>query len=218
MECFIKKIFEERPDEGVSRKFVRFGRGRYEERAVLSLQKTSKLKLKGGFEYANDFVLLVSELVDARFSGIVLSRNKIDLENEKKKNGIYSYDVSEIRSEKIREIADKSYHLLLDTETPEIKLKIKKRLPKPGKGGNDKFCQLEASLKFWPQIKEAFFWDVPECRKVKVEHMYDIRELIMPQDEKDFELLRLKTKRKGRIIRKLEIDGREEVREKEFAV
>jgi len=222
MECFIKKIFESRVDEQVHNKFVRFGKGRYEKRALLSLNKGVKVKVKGSFEYANDFVLLTASLSNVKFSGIILSKEPLNLENEKKKAGVYSYDIKSIESEKIKELKDKIYFFLLDVETPDLKLKIKKRLPKPSKSGagkvDDKFCQLEASLKYWPKIKEAFFWDVPDCKKAKIEHEYKIKELIMPSKEKieDFELLRLKTKRKGEIIRKAEIDGRQEVKECEF--
>lgn len=219
MECFIKKVFEGKEDETTHRQFVRFGKGSYEKRAVLSLHKTSKVKVKGSFEYANDFVLLAAELADINFSGIILSKEKLDLENERRKAGLYTYDVENIEGSKIKGIADTVYYLLLDAETPELKLKIKKKLPKPGKSGekvDDKFCSLEAPIKFYPQIKESFFWDVPECKKCKAEHIYEITDLEIPKNEKDFAVIREKTKRKGKLIRKLEIDGRQEVKEKGF--
>ena len=125
MECFIKKIFEGRIDEQVHRQFVRFGKGNYEKRALLSLQKTSKIKVKGSFEYVNDFVFLVAELGNFNFSGIVLGKESLGLENEKKKSGLYSYEVSDINSEKIKELKDRAYYFLLDVESPEISLKIK---------------------------------------------------------------------------------------------
>ena len=40
---------------------------------------------------------------------------------------------------------------------------------------DDKFCQLEADLKFWPQIKEAFM--LPECKKAKISHTFLIEEI-----------------------------------------
>lgn len=216
MDCFIKKIWQGKGD--VHSSFIRFGKGKFENRAALSLQKTSKIKLRGSFDWANDFVNLVSELADAKFSGIILNKEPLDLENEKKKSGIFEYEVSEISSEKIREIKDKVYCMLLDTEAPGLTLKMKKKLPKPGKSReakiDDKFCQLEAELKYWPQIKEAFM--LPECKKAKISHTYIIDELIFPQGEKDFAKIRELTKRKGKIIRKMEIDGKETCEEKGF--
>lgn len=240
MDCFIKKIFVGKIDKEVHEKFVRFGRGSYERRALISLDKTSnKVKVKGSFEYANDFVSLVASLIDVKFSGIILSKERLGIENVKKKGGLYSYEVG-VDSGKINELKNRVFYFLLNTETPEIKLKIKKKIPKPGKSGggkvDDKFCVLEADLKFLSEVKEMFFWDVPDCKKVKAEHTYVVRDLIMPEPqelkipdgcqnskrilkgEKDFEMIRLETKRKGRIIRKLNIDGRDKVEEREFVV
>ncbi len=216
MDCFIKKVWQDRGEE-VHNYFVRFSRGQFENRAILKLQKTTKIKLKGSFEWTNDFVNLASELTDTKFSGIILSKEKLELENEKKKKGVFQYDVS-LSSEKIREIRDKVYNMLLDCEGEGIVLKIKKKLPKPGKSGekkiDDKFCQLEADLRYWPQIKEAFM--LPECKKCKISHTFIIDNLILPEGEKDFERIRELAKRKGKILRKLEVDKQERQEEKDF--
>ena len=220
MECFIKKIFQDNVDEQVHSQFVRFGKGTYMGRGILSIWKTSKVKLKGSFEYANDFVSLVLELGDVKFSGVLMSKEPLSLDNGKKKKGLFVYEVSELNSSIIKELKDKVYVMLLDAEEEGIKLKIKKKLPKPGKSGekkiDDKFCQLEADLKFYPQIKETFFWDIPEAKKIKASHTYEITGLKMPENEKDFEKIRLLTKRIGKIIRKLEVDGKEIIKEKEL--
>jgi len=218
MECFIKKIFNGEVDKEVHEKFVRFGRGIYAGRAIISLHKTSRLKIKGSYEYANDFVLLASEF-NIRFSGIILSKEKLNLENEKKKSGLYSYEVSEIESEKVKALKDDIYYMLLDAENGNLKLKIKKKLPKPGKSGegkiDDKFCVLEADLSLLSKVREGFFWDV-DGKKIKISHDYVIVDLILPKDEKDFAVIRERTKRKGKIIRKIEVDKREIKKEKEF--
>lgn len=222
MECFIKKIWQEKGEEAHSY-FVRFGRGKFGNRAVLVLQKTSKIKLRGSFEWTNDFVNLASEITNANFSGTILSREEITELREflsKKKTGLFEYDVLGINSEKIKEIKNKGYAMLLEAETDskDITLKIKKKLPKPGKSNeakiDDKFCQLEADLKYWPQIKEDFM--LPECKKAKISHTFIIEEIIFPQGEKDFTKIREEAKRKGKIIRKVESDGQETKEEKVF--
>lgn len=216
MECFIKEIFNGNGDRAHNQ-FVRFGKGKFENRAVLNLQKTSKIKLRGSFEWANDFVETASELADNKFSGVILSKEKLDLENEKTKSGVYHYEVSDINSDKIKEIKNKIYTTLLDGEGEGIILKIKKKLPKPGKGEgkvDDKFCQLEADLKYWDKIKEAFM--LPECKKCRISHTFEINEIIIPKDEKDFEKIRVLAKRKGKIIRKFEVDKKQTKEEKEF--
>lgn len=216
MDCFIKEIFNGNGKQSHNQ-FIRFGKGRFENRAVLNLQKTSKIKLRGSFEWVNDFVVLASELADAKFSGIILSKEQLNFENEKKKSSIFLYEVPNLDSDKIKETKDKSYTMLLDGQGEGIALKIKKKLPKPGKNEgkiDDKFCQLEADLKYWENIKEAFM--LPECKKCRISHTYIIEEIILPKDEKDFEKMRLLAKRKGKIIRKLDVNKKESKEEKEF--
>jgi len=191
----MKKIFLGNIDNAVHSQFVRFGKGSFPGRAALSLVAGKKIKLSGSFEFANDFVEFVAENVDAKFSGIVMSREEIlDFGKAKAKNGIYEYEVENISSEKIKEISDSAYFLLLDAESPFACLKMKKKLPKPGKSEgktDDKFCILEIEEKLLPLVKESFFWDVPECKKAKVSHVYEIEDIIFPNGEKDFEVARL---------------------------
>ena len=218
MESFMKKIWQGNGEEA-HYQFVRFSKGRFEGRAVLNLHKTSKIKLKGSFEWSNDFVTLANELENMKFSGIILSREELGLENEKKKKSIFQYEVLDIESEKINEIKNKAYALLLNGESEGIILKIKKKLPKPGKSEkkiDDKFCQLELDLKYWDKVREAFMF--PEGKKFRVSHIFEINEIIFPEGEKDFEKIRLFAKRKGKIIRKLEIDKKESEEEREFEV
>lgn len=218
MESFIKKIWQGN-GEGVHYQFVRFSKGRFEGRAILNLHKTSKVKLKGSFEWVNDFVNLANESGDMKFSGVILSREELDLENEKKKKGVFQYDVSDLSSEKLNEIKDKAYALLLSGEGEETLLKIKRKLPKPGKSKDkvdDKFCYLELNLNQWEKVKDAFMF--PECKKCRISHIFEINEIVIPEGEKDFEKIRLLAKKKGKIIRTIEIDKKESEDEKEFEV
>ena len=218
MECFIKKIWYGKSDEQAHRQFVRFGKGTFPGRAALNLQRGEKIKLRGSFEYATDFVNLVSELEDAKFSGIILSKEELPRLTPKKKSAVLTYEVSGIDSIKIKEIAGKVYTMLLDAEGPGVSLKMKKKLPKPGKSReakiDDKFCILEADAKYWLQIKDFFL--LPECRKCKIHHTFIISEIVIPKGEKDFAKIREMAKRKGKILRKSEVDGQENQEEIEF--
>ena len=102
-----------------------------------------------------------------------------------------------------------------------FKLKIKKKLPKPGKSEkkiDNGFCQLEADEKYYSKIKEDFFWDMPETKKISISHEIIVNEVVMPKDEKDFAKIREIAKRKGKIIRNGKIDDKEIISEKEFVV
>ena len=95
---FIKKIFDGEVDQSVHKQFIRFGKGEYKKRFLLSLWKTKIIKIKTSFEFANDLVLLCSNLGDCKVSGLVLSKknasevmtqNNIEGNSITKKGGLY---------------------------------------------------------------------------------------------------------------------------------
>lgn len=221
---FIKKLFEGKQDETVHRQFVRFGKGTYGSRAIINVTKQAdKIKVSSSFELANDLVEFVSNLASKFLvSGIVLSRDKIEGFDFRKKAGVLACDIEkEMIASELKELANKSYATLLDCNTQGIVLRMKKTLPKPGKSGggkaNDKFCVLELDKKFWPQVRGEFLFDMPqEFKKARMEHTYIIKDIIIPKDEKDFEKIRVMAKRKGTLVRKSIVDGKETVKEREF--
>ena len=161
---FIKKVVEGKVDEGVHKQFTRFGKGEYGGRFLLSLWKTKNIKVKSSFEFANDLVALCSEFGNCKVSGIVISKKSLsNTLKEKnicgnvvvKKGGLYyenSIPNQELSGEQLKELESNSYFTLLDLEGEGFKLKIKKKLPKPGKKEDKidgKFCQLEIDEKFY---------------------------------------------------------------------
>lgn len=217
---FIKKIFQGEIDDSVHMQLMRFGKGNYKGRAPISLHKTKKVKIKGGFEFANDFVLFASEM-DIKFNGFIWSKKEIKGLSGDKKAGKYIYEVEDLDSSRVKEIAKEAYYLLLNADNEDVKLKIKKKLPKPGKSEekiDDKFCQLEIGIEHFDKIKEDFFWDVGDCKKVKAKHEYQITDIIKPniEDSDDFAKIRELAKRKGKLIRTIECDGKEIKNEIEF--
>lgn len=222
---FIKKIFENKIDDSVHKQFVRFGKGTYPGRAVTKITKQAdKIKIGTSFEMANDVVEFCSSLTPSlKCSGLVISKEKLDLPGEKKKAGLLEYEINQdLPYGKIKEILTKCYVTLLDIDSQGISLKSKKKLPKPGKSGDlkidDKFCQLELDMKYWPQVKSEFCFDIPDSnfKKALAQHTYVITDIIMPKGEKDFEKIRLLAKRKGKIIRKISLDKQETTKEKDF--
>ena len=133
---FIKKIFSGKADEAVHRQFVRFGRGEYRKRALLSLWKTKIIKVKGSFEFANDFVLFAAGLGDINFNGSIWSKEPLEelSASGRKKEGKWVYEVKGFSSSQVKNLAPRVYCFLLNADSPGIKLRIKGKLPKPGKG------------------------------------------------------------------------------------
>lgn len=232
---FIKKILKGEIDESVHNQFIRFGKGNFSGRAAAVFRKTpGKVKIGGSFEYSNDFASLAEKFGGGKVSGKILSKedissimskNNIKGTSETKRGGLFygnSIDEQNLGKEQMKELLENSYFCLLDIQGEGFELKTKKNLPKPGKSENskidDKFCQLDIDEKYWPIVKDTFFWDLPECKKGKVSHKYVINELILPPGEKDFEKIRLQAKRKGKIIRSIEAEGNEKKVEKEMIV
>ncbi len=230
---FIKKIFDKKVDEEVHQQFIRFGKGEYKKRFQVSLWKTKKIKVKTSFEFANDLVKLCLMFGNCDVSGIVLSKkdisrvmseNNIKGNFKTKRGGLYyqnNIEKQELKKEQLIELEKVSYFTLLDLEGKGFKLKIKKKIPKPGKNEDkidDKFCQLEADERFYPKIKEDFFWDILETKKAEIKHDVLIEKIIPPRGETDFAKIRELAKRCGKIIRKIVIDGEEIKKEIDFEV
>ncbi|MEK6847880.1 MAG: hypothetical protein AABX50_02020 [Nanoarchaeota archaeon] len=216
---FIKKIFTGKADESVHRQLIRFGKGEYRKRALLSLWKTKNIKIKTSYEFANDLVLFAADLGDVVFDGNIWSKEELPGLSGKKKEGKIVYEVKGLTSKQVNELAPKVYYFLLNGEGSGIKLKIKSKLPKPGKGENkidDKFCQLELDEKYYKAAKDGFLWDLPDCKKAVVEHTFVIKDIIIPKGETDYAKIRELAKRKGRLIRTAEVDGKYMKFEKEF--
>jgi hypothetical protein len=228
---FVRKIFDGQVDDGVHLQFTRFGKGEYGGRFVVSFWKTKKIKVKTSFEFANDLVRLCSEFGNCKVSGIVLSKkdissvmseNNIEGDSKAKRSGLfYQNDIpsQELNGEQLKVLERESYFTLLDLDADDFKLKIKKKLPKPGKSEkkiDGKFCQLEADEKFYSKIKEDLFWDVPDGKKMNFVHKVIVNEIVMPENEKDFAKIRELAKRKGKIIREGDVDGKEIRKEVEF--
>ena len=230
---FIKKIFNKEIDDSVHGQFVRFGKGTYENRAVIRFQRGKEIKISSTFEYVNDFAELISEITERTIiSGIVLSKedisillsqNNIKVIGEEKKGGLYfqnNIEEQELNNNQLKLLVKESYITLLDIKANGIEFKCKKKLPKPGKGEgkvDDKFCVLKTDLRYWNKIRENFFSDVSEnAKKCKIKHTFEIKKIITPEREKDYEKIRIFSKRAGKVKRFLEIDKKEEVRECEF--
>ena len=214
----MKNIIEGKEDENAHRQFVRFGKGNYRRTFLISVSQGKKIKVRASFELANDLVAFVRENKDVKFSGKVLMLDKVPGKVGRKKSGSFVYEISESSLEEF----ENPYFYLLDANSEDLVLKIKKKLPKPGKNVakiDDKFCSLDAEVSYWSKIKENFFWDLPDnFKKATIEHELVINEIVYPEGEEDSAKIRELSKRKGKIIRKVTIDGDEKTTEFDLVV
>ena len=220
---FMNRLFSGKLDEYVHRQFVRFGKGMFLDRAMISINRSKQTKISGSFEYSQDFIVFLSSIFPkAEFSGIVLSKDPItEFGPSAKKAGLYQTEIKQtLTSQQIQSILEKNYAILLDSITSDAELKCKKKLPKPGKGEgkvDDKFCSLILDEQYASKAMEFFFpYISPNIKKIKTKYYVQVEDIIAPEGEKDFEKIRLLAKRKGIITRISEVDKKEEKKELKF--
>lgn len=228
---FIKKLFENKIDEDVHRQFKRFGKGTYENRALVDMTVSNNIKIKTSFEFTNEFVrLLVNTIKDKVHitGGIIttkdLKNEGLDFVNVKQFAGVKTYQVDcEISKDSLLHLLD-SYPdavFCLSFSTSYGSLKTKVKTPKSSKPGKDEekikidYCTfVTKDLDF----KKEFAFDIKEdFKKFLARHTITIEGLVVPkQYENDPVSARIYAKRKGKIIRTLEFDNKKAVKEIDF--
>jgi len=229
---FIKKIFENKIDESVHNQFKRFSKGIFENRALIEISNSKKVKIKTSFEFSSNFLdVLVNTIVGkVKVTGGIISVNKnlaedigFGISGKKQFQGVITYLIDcEITKEQLQNAMNKYKDalFLLTFETVYGSLKTKVKSPKSTKPGKDDekpkvdFCLFVTGDK---GILNDFAFDVGEFSKLSINHTFVIDSLVVPDQYKnDFALARIHAKRKGKIIRKLEIDGKLKVNECAF--
>src|SRR3989338_5775289 len=134
----IKNIAEGKITETEHNKFVRFSKGVFEGRFIVSIKLGKTLKIKASYDMSNDLFELIARNIDAKadVSGSILSAENLDLEADARKKGkmmLYTFNNC-LSPEELNSIYDKAKDafILLDISSDNFKLKCKQRLPKPG--------------------------------------------------------------------------------------
>ena len=222
---FIKNIFENKIDDETHRQFKRFSKGNFENRAVLEMNVGKGLKIKTSFEYANGFARFLATKIEGKvyvIGGIITTKDIKDglgfeIANVKQFAGVKTYQLDTLISkEDLLRVMDKFpdavFCLTFSTDYGSIKTKVKTpKAPKPGKGDDEdvkaNYCvfttiNLELLKEFAFDVKDNF-------KKFKAVHDFVIEQLVVPKEyENDFEKARVNAKRKGKLIRKLDVDGK----------
>ena len=231
MDCFIGKIFHEQSDELVHLQFQKFSRGVFKNRALVKASKSAKgYSVSTTAEYANDLVRVVAHKLGsntAAVSGVVVStldlKNKLPSQGLKQFMGIKQYVISgEMKGTEIISLLDSAPDgfFALSFSAGDTILKIKPKAPKSAKpstsesGPKINFCSLKTTDE---QIVRAVLFDAPASWKsIGINHTFSINDIEIPTDAKTPEEMRKLAKRKGVIVRKMVIDGKEHTEEKNF--
>ena len=225
MANFLKEIFEGKTNEAIHHSFTRYGKGEY-ERLLFELKSGKALSVKSSFDFANEFVKLVSEFGKGSLevSGKIICghdfKNEVPFEvaDYSKRGKLYTAEIqATLTPQQLKELYEKFKldFLLLNVVGDNVKLKVGKSLPKPGGRIKENFCSATLPL----EAKHELAWDARDFKVLKVKHLLKINDVEINKElmMKDPAKARLDAVRKGIIVRELDVDGKVERKEVRFA-
>ena len=129
----------------------------------------------------------------------------------------------ELTKEQILETVEKFPYasINLSFKTDKGELKVKEKAPKSGKSGKGDKAPKADYCVFTTEdraILEDYAFDIKKpFKKAFISHTLIINDIVIPEEYlNDFAQARLKGIRKGKLIRKIIIEDKEETKEKEF--
>ena len=234
MESTVNKIFLGKADSAVHDEFVKFSRGVFPDRYLIEAKKQKdKWVIKTGNEFANFFVrkLLEKHLGKVQMKGVIVAtfdvskEAKFEISNIKQFMGIKQAVVdSAVESKQVIELMDKFpkafYALSFSIGNDELKIKPKApKSAKPSTKGESEakidFCSLKTGDE---NIIKDLFFDFPNFDKISVSHAVQIDSIEIHKGVENPVEMREKSIRKGKIIRKIIVDGKEAKKEASFEI
>ena len=222
---FIKKIADGHFDNEAHLQMQKFSRGEFKNKALIKIKNSNgKYTISTGPEFANDLVKTVAEKLDelkTEVTGAIISTldldKELDFKSKKQFMGVKQYIIEkEMSGKEIANLLEKFpkafFALSFNSERGDI-LKTKVKAPKSAKPKTKEetpkadFCKLTTKDE---RIAKDFVWEKDNFKEAEISHDFIIEEIKIPEElkkEKDFAKIRELSKRKGKIIRKGEIDS-----------
>lgn len=230
MDCFIKKIFNNKSDEFVHLQFQKFSRGTFKGRAMMKAKHGPKgYTLWTTAEYANELVRSVAEKLGhekANVTGVIVStadlEGKVPSTSKKQFMGIKQYIVSgSMSGTELVELCNKvpEAFFALSFNAGTIELKIKPKAPKSAKpstseaGPKIDFCTLKTTDE---SLVKQFIFDAHAFKELEIKHSFVIEDIILPHKYSSPDEMRRLAQRKGKIIRESTVDGKAHKTEANF--
>jgi hypothetical protein len=200
-------------------------------KALVEAKKMSKnISIVTSAEFANELVLGVAELMGdgekTKVTGAIVSTrdltNEIEFKEKKQFQGVKRYILdTEMSKEKILNLCKNfpKVFLALSFKIEGTELKIKPKAPKSPKSKNKEespkadFCRLKTNSS---ELINNYLFDIENFKKVRISHDFIIEEIILPEGEENPLKMRELAKRKGKIIRKINLDDSEKIKEVNF--
>ena len=225
-KTFLELATQNSADPLVHSRFTKFSVGDFSREPILISQSKKNCKLQTGYEYANDLMIIAAELLsdNAKVSGeAVLVAAKADPSDDIKAAGFtinskkgkkYNLQFDLTSKELVDSVKKLGVYAIIYSKLifgASVQLKMKGSPPKPG-SVKEKFCTLQVEPKLAVAVLDAFLFDVKErsFKKAEINHTFIIEDVVIPKEfQNDFALARLHAKKKGKIQRKVTIDGKE---------
>jgi len=221
---FIKKIADKNFDNLVHLQFQKFSRGEFKDRACFKAKNSSgKYTISTTAEFGNEFVRIFAEKLGENKTnviGSIIGTNDLKGILEFKKisqfQGVKNYSIDmQMSGKEILNLLDKfpKNFFGLSFSVGDDVLKVKPKAPKSGKPSKEgeklkaDFCKVVTTDK---NLAESFVFEKPNFKTAEISHDYIIEEIVIPETlkkEKDFAVVREKSLRKGKLIRRGNIDG-----------
>lgn len=230
MDFFIHKLCSGKSDNLTHLQFEKYSKGLFRDKAIVRAKKSKdSYSFSTTSEYAGELVRFCAQELGetkTKVDGVIISTKALPLnvkyDSISQFMGIKKYKIlGEFSGQEIISICDSvpRAFVALSFSTSKSELKIKPKAPKSAKPGNTSesgpkadFCKVKTTN---PEFAKKFFFDVTDFKNAEAIHDFEIKEIEVPNDEKDPLKMRERAVRKGNLIRKLNIDGK--IEKKEFA-
>jgi len=235
---FLKKIVDKNFDESVHLQFQKFSKGEFRDKAIIEAKNSNgKYTIKTSAEFANELARIVAQKLGSektKVTGAIIStqdlKGELEFKNVKQFQGVKTYIIdNEMSGDEIINLLEKFpknfLALTFSAAKDETSLKVKPKAPKSAKSGKGSsegrpkadFCVLKTKDK---ELAQSFVFERPEFKKAEILHNYLINSIEIPEELKgsdDFALIREKSRRVGKILRKALIDEKEIDSELDFS-
>ncbi len=236
----MKKIFEGNIDGEVHSQFQKFSRGEFLDRAMIRIKNSKgKYAIVTTAEYAKDLIINFAERLGAEktmVTGALISALDLegfDYKEKKSAIGVRKYIIEkEMSGNELIELCEKVSKAFfgLSFRVGEDDLKIQVKSPKSAKGAGSPKKEGEKTKIDFCKIKTfdegvvrqlVFDEEIKDFKQVEIKHDFIINEIVVSDEIKkeygdDFSKIREMALRKGKVIRRLVIDGKEIIKEKMF--
>ena len=230
MDFFIQKLCSGKSDELTHLQFEKYSRGLFTNKAIVQCKfSKDNYSFATTSEYAGEFVRACAHELGnnkAKVEGVIISTKElpsnIKYHGISQFMGVKKYLISaEMTGNEIISICNSvpRAFIALSFSTGISELKVKPKAPKSAKPGNSDdvkvdFCKLKTTNS---EFAKKLFFDIGNFKVAEAVHDLDIKEIEVPKDEKDPIKMRERAIRKGKIIRKLKVDGVESKKEFDFS-